>query len=161
MSKWIRGIYNATANFNMSNALRSASGRILGGNSKHVREESVKSNKCEQSCQPCKSNKSIEHASTCHRNRGSCCSSGNHCPVNECRNADKTGNIPVHVNGCICSLCRDYNEYNEYSASIRTEGQGAGARIRVGNELKSFKHTNNGTADDVEHITGIQSGVAI
>lgn len=51
MSKWVRGIYNSAANFNLSNALRATSMGNMDRNEQLMRKEHEQSNKCKQSSQ--------------------------------------------------------------------------------------------------------------
>jgi hypothetical protein len=156
MSRWIRGIYNATANFNLSNALRATSLGGLGRNVKQLHTKSdkpiehIKSNK---SCESDKPYKSGTHGCPNHSTR-TC-----NCPTGTCDDDNSTN---LHVDGCICSICREYNEYTSYTASVRTEGQGAGTRIRFSNESRSAKQPDtDATRTNIEHITGIPTGVTI
>lgn len=167
MSRWIRGIYNAAANFNLSNALRATSVGRVGRDKQHLRKEHEQSNKCGESCQSDKPCKSDDATST---------GSGT-CPCTSDRIVDTIiiGNDVVITNSsdicdeqchkCHPTFCdhieRDYSEYTSYTATIRTEGQGAGSRIRVSAEPRYNKQSNSITTDPVEHITGIQSGVTI
>jgi hypothetical protein len=159
MSRWVRGIYNAAANFNLSNALRAANLGRLGRNGKHMHDESNQSGKHVESDKPCKSNQSDQYGGTCHRNRDTVCSNGDHCHVDKCghRKGPK-----LHVEGCACSGCRDYIEYISHTASVRTEGQGASSWIRFSDESGSAKQSNSdATRTDIEYITGIRTGTAI
>jgi hypothetical protein len=159
MSRWIRGIYNAAANFNLSNALRAASLGGLGRNGKQLHTESDKSSEYVEPNQSSKSNQSDQYGGTCHRNRDTVCSNGDHCHVDKCghRKGPK-----LHVEGCACSGCRDYNEYISHTASVRTEGQGSSSWIRLSDESGSAKQPDTVAArTNIEHITGIPTGTAI
>ena len=159
MSRWIRGIYNAAANFNLSNALRATSLGGLGRNVKQLHTESDKPSERVESDKPCKSNQSDQYGGTCHRNRDTSCSNRDHCYVNKCNHGKS---LNLHVDGCLCSVCREFHEYTSYTASVRTEGQGAGSWIRFSNESRSFKQPHpDATRADVESVTGIPTGIAI
>jgi len=162
MSRWVRGIYNAAANFVMSGSLRAASGRTMDRDAKHLREESTKSNEHDKSSQSGKSNQSGQHACTCHPARTCNCTSGDRADNDTtCRSDSKLPNN--HGDSCTCSLCRDYADYISATGSgtIRTEGQGAGSRIRFSHESRHSQHSNNSTTANVEHITGIPTGVTV
>ena len=177
MSRWVRGIYNTAANFVMSGSLRAASGRTLGGKRELVRESSDKRNQHVKSSQSSESDQSGEYGGTCHRNRDTKCSSGNHCYANACNHATSPDTIIIgndviitkssdicdtQCNKCHPTFCDHIErDYADYTASIRTEGQGAGSWIRVSNEPRHFERTNNTTRADVEHVTGIPTGVTI
>jgi hypothetical protein len=156
MSRWIRGIYNAAANFNLSNALRATSLGGLGRNVKQLHTESAKPSKrveSDKSCEPDKPYKPRNHGCPSHSSR-TC-----NCPTGACDDDNSTN---LHVDGCICSICREYNEYTSYTASVRTEGQGAGSWIRFSNESRSFKQPHPDAArTNIEHITGIPTGTTI
>ena len=159
MSRWIRGIYNAAANFNLSNALRAASLGGLGRNVKQLHTESNKPSECVKSDQSSKSNQSDQYGGTCHRNRDTVCSNGDHCHVDKCGHRKGPR---LHVEGCICSVCREYHEYISHTASVRTEGQGASSWIRLSDESGSAKQSNSdATRTDIEYITGIRTGTTI
>lgn len=165
MSRWVRGIYNAAANFVLSGSLRAASGRTMDRDTKHVREESTKSNEHDKSSQSGKSNQSGQHACTCHPTRTCNCAAG------DCADNDGSvttyrtdGKLPNnHGDSCTCSLCRDYRDYISATGSgtIRTEGQGAGARIRLSYESGHTQQADGNTATTIEHITGIPTGVTL
>jgi hypothetical protein len=159
MSRWVRGIYNAAANFVMSGSLRAARGRTMDRNTKHLHDESNQSGKRSKSNQSCESAQSDQYGGTCHRNRDSVCSNGDHCYVDKCGHGKQ---LNLHVDGCICSICREYNEYTSYTASVRTEGQGASSWIRFSDESRSFKQSDTvATRTNIEHITGIPTGTTI
>lgn len=177
MSKWIRGIYNAAANFNMSGSLRAAAGRTLGRNRELMRESSDQRNQYVEPSKSSESNQSDEYAGTCHRNRDTKCSSGDHCYANACGHTPSPDTVIIgndviitnssdicntQCNKCHPTFCDHIErDYADYTASIRTEGQGAGSWIRVSNEPRDFKRTDNTTRTDVEHVTGIPTGVTI
>lgn len=168
MSRWVRGIYNSAANFVLSGSLRAASGRILDRDTKHLHKESIEPNQCDKSCEPGQSCGCTTASSTC---AGTCtCTTAGTSACGRStstRASNKDRDLPNnHGDSCTCALCRDYTDYlnrdhYDFAASIRTEGQGAGARIRVSNEPRTFKQTNNGSTSDVEHITGIPTGVTV
>jgi hypothetical protein len=161
MSRWVRGIYNTAANFNLSNALRATGLGRLGRNDKQLQTESDKSNECGESDKPCQSNQSNKHGQhSCPSHPTRTCN----CPAGTCDDDNYIGNkgVNLHVEGCICSLCRDYNEYVNATSGVRTEGQGSGSRIRFSDESRNFKQSNpDATRTDVEYITGIRTGVTI
>lgn len=166
MSNWLRGIYNSAANFNMSNALRAASGRTMGRNSKQLHAVDDKSDKCGK---PCKSSKPSEsdvgHSCPCHCARTCNCVSGE-CADNDGNDTidtnavgtsnDKLGNKDGNENrnkvgikigyeyscGVGSETTRIVTDCYEHPASIRTEGQGAGGRVRIGTELRDLKQPN-------------------
>ena len=156
MSRWVRGIYNAAANFNLSNALRATSLGRLGRNGKQLQDGSDKSGKhieSNKSCEPDKPNKLGQHSCPSHPTR-TC-----DCPAGTCDDDNSTN---LHVEGCICSLCRDYNDYVNATSGVRTEGQGSGARIRFSNESRSAKQPDtDATRTDIEYTTGIPTGTTI
>ena len=159
MSRWIRGIYNAAANFNLSNALRATSLGGLGRNSKQLHTESDKPSERLESDKPCKSNQPDQYGGTCHRNRDTSCSNGDHCYVDKCghRKGPK-----LHVEGCACNGCRDYNEYISHTASVRTEGQGSSSWIRFSDESRSATQPDtDASRTNIEYITGISTGTTI
>ena len=155
MSKWVRGIYNSAANFVMSGSLRAASGSSMGRNPKQLREES---GKCDKPAKSCKSNNECGSDTDCLG-----------CAPFSCARFDPNSNYYIgdvkngnlHVDGCVCSICRDYNDFVAHTSGIRTEGQGAGARIRVSNEPRNFKQSNPDATNTVEQSTGIPTGVTI
>jgi hypothetical protein len=131
-------------------------------NAKYVHNESNQSGKCSESNQPSKSVKSDNECGSDIDCLG--------CAPFSCAKYDPNSNHYIgdienrnlHVDGCICSICREYNEYTSYTASVRTEGQGAGSRIWVSNEPRSAKQSDTTTTrTNVEHITGIPTGTAI
>ncbi len=162
MSRWVRGIYNSAANFVLSGSLRAASGRTLGGKREHVRESSNQRNQHVESGQ---SDKSNQFSDTTDGTSGAATSRNSVIIGNDVITTDSRDLCDTQCNKCHPTLCdhveRDYREYTSYTASIRTEGQGAGSWIRVSNEPRDFKRTNNTTRTDVEHVTGIPTGVAI
>lgn len=159
MSRWVRGIYNTAANFVMSGSLRAASGRTLGGNREHVRESSDKRDQHVESSQPSESNKldATTDGTTSTTAGRSSVIIGNDVIITDSRDICDT-----ECHKCHPTLCDHIErDYADYTASIRTEGQGAGSWIRVSNEPRSFERTNNTTRTDVEHVTGIPTGVAV
>ena len=164
MSRWVRGIYNAAANFVLSGSLRAASGRTMDRDTEQLREECNQSNQHEQSYQSSKSHQSGQHACSCHPSRICNCAAG------ECADDDGSQCVAssakdgkLHGDNCTCSLCRDYRDYisSTGSGTIRTEGQGAGSRIRFSDESRSTKRSDNTARTDIEHITGIPTGVTL
>lgn len=158
MSKWVRGIYNAAANFNMSGSLRAAAGRCLGRNSKQLREVDEQSDKRDESSFANQSHQS----STTSASSGTCTSacrkrsSDNY----QYRTTDKNGNeciVNIHSTKCECGNI----EYTINSTAVCSEGKGTGAWVRPGNESGFAKQTNNSTTDPVEYSTGIPTGVTV
>jgi hypothetical protein len=150
MSRWVSGIYNRAANFNLSNALRAASMGGLGRNSKQLHTSANQRDKYVESCKPCESNKPSKHGSTCHRHRDTPCGSGNHCYANNCGHTDSASDNLIE------------REYNEYIAATRSaERQDTSARIWSGDELGDSKRSNSTARTNIEHITGIPTGVTV
>jgi len=150
MSRWIRGIYNAAASFNMSRSLRAAAGRTLDRNDKQLHTRADQRNQHVESTKSCESNQSGEYGSTCHRNRDTACRTGNHCNTNACGHAViTTDNI----------LEREYIDYLDATRS--TQGQDSGSRLRTGNEFGDSQHSSNATRTNVEYLTGIPTGSTI
>lgn len=163
MSRWVRGIYNAAANFVLSGSLRAASGRTMDRDTKHLRQESDKPNQSGESCQPSKScgptatTCSCTGTCTCSTARATTCSGST-------ASSAKDGKLPNnHGDSCTCSLCRDYADYISATGSgtIRTEGQGSGSRIRFSHEPRHTKQADGNAATTIEHITGIPTGVTL
>jgi hypothetical protein len=73
------------------------------------------------------------------------------------------GNLPNnHGSSCSCPLCREFIEYNEYTASVGSEGQGSSSRIWLSDESRSFKQPHpDATGANIESVTGIPTGVTI
>jgi len=177
MSKWVRGIYNAAANFNLSNALRATSMGRMGRNAKQLHTSSDQRDQHVESGQSCESDQSGEYAGTCHRNRDTKCGAGDHCYANACKYAtspdtviigndviitDSSDICDTECNKCHPTFCDHIErDYADYTARIRTEGQGAGSWIRLSDESERIKRTNNTTRTDVEHVTGIPTGVTV
>ena len=165
MSKWVRGIYNAAANFNMSKSIRAAAGRILDRDNKHVREE------CNKSDQHVESSQSFESSSATAAcagtaspsTRASSSSSGTSASSGRSTAATsintKDGDLPnPHGTSCSCPSCRDYAEY---TATFSSKGEGVSPWIRISNEPRSIKQTNTDAADRIEQCTGIPAGVTV
>jgi len=162
MSRWVRGIYNSAANFVLSGSLRAASNRILGGKHEHVRESGDQRNQHVESRQSGKSN---QFNDTTDGTSGAAASGNSVIIGNDVITTDSRDLCSTECNKCHPTFCdhieRDYREYTNYTASIRTEGQGAGSWIRVSNESRHFKQTSNTTRTNVEHITGVPTGVTL
>jgi hypothetical protein len=161
MSRWVRGIYNAAANFVLSGSLRAASGRSLGGKRELVRESSDQRDQHVESSQSGESSKFGNSTGT--TTNGTSTTSviiGNDVIITDSRDICDTECHKCHPTFCD-HIERDYANYTSYTASIRTEGQGTGSWIRVSNEPRSFERANNTTRTDIEHVTGIPTGVAI
>ena len=150
MSKWVRGIYNAAANFNLSNALRATSMGRLGRNSKQLHTGSDQRDQHVESVKSGESDQSGKLGSTCHRHRNSPCGSGNHCYANACKHANSTADNPLE---------REYNEY--ITATRSAKGKDTGSRLRSGNEFGDSQHSSNATRTNVEYTTGIPTGTTI
>lgn len=146
MSNWLRWIGNTTANFNLSNSIRSASGRFMVRSSEQLCKESDESNERIESNKPNKSNE--YHPCACHPTRTCDCAN------NDC--SDRDDDIPSHSADCSCSLCTDYAEY------VRaTKGENASARVWPSNEPRFIKQANADATSSVEYRTGIPTGVTI
>ena len=174
MSRWVRGIYNSAANFNMSRSLRAASGRTMDRNTELMHQvddqpdQRDESNKSDQSYKP-NDGSSTGRGCAC----GSTCSStGRGCTCGDSK--DRNGSIISkhfgeaselpnnHGSSCSCPLCREYLEYVEYTATISSEGQGHSSGVWISNESRNFKQPSPApTRDDVEYVTGLQPGVTI
>jgi hypothetical protein len=154
MSGWLRRIYSRVTKFNLSDALRAAGLGGMDRGTKHMRDEPNKSGKCSES------NKSSESDQPYKLGQRSCPSHPTRtcdCPAGTCD--DNSTNL--HVEGCICSICRDYNDYNT-AANKRTKRQDTSTGIRFSNESRSFKQPHpDATRTDVESVTGIPTGIAI
>ena len=176
MSNWLRGIYNTAANFNLSNALRAASGRTMDRNASKLREVSDEPNECGKSSQPYKSSESNDgHTCPCHCARTCNCVSGE-CADNDGSDTDNNNDRSKDRNenrkqagsqarnksgsSCNCEGCRECISYTN-AAAIRSEGQGAGSRIRFSAEPRNFKQPNPVSTDSIEYITGIHAGVIV
>jgi hypothetical protein len=147
MSRWIRGIYNAAANFNMSRSLRAAAGRTLDRNDKQLHIIANERDQHVESVKPCESAQSCQHGSTCHRNRNTACGAGNYCYTNACRH---TTDNPIE---------REYNEY--ITATRNTKGQNTSSGLRNSIEFRYSQRSSNATETDIEYITGIPAGTTI
>ena len=158
MSGWLRRIYSRVAKFNLSNALRAAGLGGMDRGTKHLHNEPNKPGKCCESNKSSESDQPNKRTGICHRNRESLCSNQHHCAYNECGHR-KTND--QHVEGCICSICREYNEYNT-AANKRTKRQNTSTRVWAGDESRGFKqpHSNAATTD-IEYITGIPAGTTV
>lgn len=181
MSGWLRGIYNAAANFNMRNALLAANGRSMGRNDKQLCSVIDEPNECCKSDQSSQSSESYNgHACPSHCAR-TCNCIGGECADNDGNdndNADtdndngnevraKAGNENRNKVGnenrisCTCQACRELAEYAASPVAINPEGQGIGGGFRVGSELRNLKQPNPVSADSIEYITGIHTGDAV
>jgi hypothetical protein len=166
MSKWIRGIYNAAANFNMRNALQSARGRTLGGNNEHMRKVS------NQSDQRVESSESIESSgvtsSTCTPATCTCARTSARngyripCKCTATPSVSATQDRSVIVGNDVIitdAIERDYNEYINYTISASRED--ISTWVRVSNEPRDFKPSNDSSENTVERCTGIPTGVTV
>lgn len=176
MSKWVRGIYNSAANFNLSRSLRAASTWFVGRNREHVREECDKSDKCDKSCESSKSDQSVECGSysdclgcapfSCARldpssiyYRGDNNDNGDakySATTIEYLSRDENGNdVPI----AITITAREQDGIIDYTYSA--EGKGAGSWVRVSDESGNTEQTTTTTRDPVEYSTGIPTGVTV
>ena len=159
MSRWVRGIYNTAANFVMSGSLRAAAGRTLDRDTEHVRQINDQSPECLKSGEPDKSGESI-NATNCTPATCRCISYRNTSSANA---SDGDAICDNQCNKCHPAFCdhieRDYNDY--LNATRNTKGKDTGSRVWVSDEPRAFERTNNTTRTDVEHVTGIPTGVAI
>ena len=153
MSRWVRGIYNAAASFNLCNALRATRMGRMGRDTKHMHTSSNQRNQHVESCKSCESNQSGEYGSTCHRNRDTKCDAGNHCYANNCRHSKDRSSTTDNI------LEREYNEY--IAATRSAKGQDTGSRLWSGNEFGDSQHSSNATRTNVEYTTGIPTGTTI
>jgi hypothetical protein len=156
MPRWIRRVYITIADFVLPRSLRAASGSSVGRNAKQLHNESVKSGECCKSNKSSESVKSNQRTGICHRNRDSVCSNRHHCAYNEC------GHKPIndqHVEGCICSICRDFNDYNATSSSTKRQNASSGLRNSI--EFRYSQRSSNATETDIEYITAIPAGTTI
>lgn len=170
MSRWIRGIYIAAANFNLSNALRATRMGGVDRDGKHVRESSDKCDQHVEPCKPCQSGSCATTGATCPRSPtcdeyGIPCRHGATSPctaATEGRSAIIGNDVVITVNSEFITAA-DYieHEYAEYTATVRTQGQGNSTGVWIGNESRDFKHSNNAARTNVEHLTGIPTGVTI
>ena len=174
MSKWVRGIYNAAANFNMRNALQSAAGRVLDRGVEHVRQECDKPDQHIESSQSSKSpinysdctSATSTSTSTARANTssGRASSSGSSTSASGSTSStsiqyigkDKDGNdIPVNLT--ITAREQDGAVTYTYSASR----EDASTRVRISNESRNIKQANANSADSIERCTGIPTGVTV
>lgn len=166
MSRWVRGIYNAAANFNMSNALRAASGKLMDRDSEHLHKVDVKPDQRNKPNQPCQSDKC-----TCDPGSNATCTcagatTGRHTsfPCAHCRDHDAVNDLILSASirstdaYSIESIERDYADY---IAATSAERQGVGTRVRDSIESRHFKQANANSTDSIERRTGIPAGVAI
>lgn len=182
VSNWLRRIYNTAANFNLSNALRAANGRSMDRNASKLRDVSDEPNKRGKSSQSSQSSESNDgRTCPCHCAR-TCNCVGGECADNDGNDSDtaiiSSGNEIRNEVGneigkqagikarnesgstCNCEGCREYIEYSS-AAAIRSEGQGAGGRIRFSAKPRNFKQPNPVSTDSIEYITGIHTGVIV
>lgn len=150
MSRWVRGIYNAAANFVLSGSLRAASGSTMDRNRKLVRQELNKPYECEQSCEPSESGESSKHTCTCHGSRtcncpdGSCADSDDDISYSSSR--DKDGNetrdkdrnkIRNEARNKHTFVDPEFGVKSSGAGTIRSEGQGASSGVRISNEPRN------------------------
>ena len=173
MSKWVRGIYNTAANFNMSRSLRSASTWFMDRKREQLRQESEQSDKSDKSSVANQSCESVECGTPtdCLGCAPFSCArldpNSNHYrePASDIRHSvtrvqyisrDENGNdVPI----TLAITAREQDGGISYTFS--TEREGSGAWVRTGNESGAAKQTNTTTTDPVEHRTGIPTGVTI
>jgi hypothetical protein len=151
MSRWIRGIYNAAANFNMSRSLRAAAGRTLDRNNKQLHTSSDQRDQHVEPTKSCESDQSGKYGGVCHRNRDTTCGTGNHCYANAC-NHDVNSTTDN-------SIEREYNDYLDAAGSAK--GKDTGSGIRAGYEFGDSQRSSNATRTNVEYTTGIPTGTTI
>jgi hypothetical protein len=135
----------------------------MGGKHEHVRESSDQRDQHVESSQ---SGKPDKFDDTTGRTSGAATSRDSVIIGNDVIITDSRKICDTECNKCHPIFCdhveRDYNEYTSYTASVRTEGQGAGSRIWLSNEPRSFKQPNPDAArTNVESVTGIPTGVTI
>ena len=174
MSKWVRGIYNSAANFNMSRSLRSASSWFMDRKREQLRQESDKSDQSDKSSVANQSCESVECGSptdclgcapfSCARldpNSNYYREPANNdirCSVTSVQyiSRDEHGNdSPITLT--ITAREQDGNIDYSYSA----ERERAGTWVRISNEPRSTKQANSTTTDPVEYRTGIPTGVTL
>jgi hypothetical protein len=153
MSRWIRGIYNAAANFNMSRSLRAAAGRTLDRNDKQLHTSSDQRNQHVESSQSGESDQSGKYGGACHRNRDTKCGARDHCYANNCghaKNRSSATDDPIE---------REYLDYLDATRSAK--GKDTGSGIRAGYEFGDSQRSSNATRTNVEYTTGIPTGTTI
>lgn len=155
----------------MSRPVRTTYFWSMGRDAKHMREELNEPNERVESSERDESDKPNKYSSTpCPRRDDPTCPVGNYCSDRECPKCkcynctcDENRDLPnPHGDSCTCPNCRNYNDYTEHIAKlIDPERERSSTGIWIGNELRTFKQTDNGTTNDVEYITGISAGVTI
>jgi len=160
MSRWIRGIYNAAANFNMSRSLRAAAGRTLDRNDKQLHTSADQRNQHVESSQSGESSKlgnSTDGTASTTANRSTVIV-GNDVIITDSRDICDT-----QCNKCHPVFCdhieREYNDYLDATRS--TQGQDSGSRLRTGNEFGDSQRSSHATRTNVEYLTGIPTGTTI
>ena len=153
MSRWIRGIYNAAASFNLCNALRAPRMGRMGRDTKHMHIIANERDQHVESVKPCEPAQSCQHGSTCHRNRNTACGAGNHCYANNCRHSKDRSSTTDNI------LEREYNKY--ITATRNTKGQNTSSGLRNSIEFRYSQRSSNATETDIEYITGIPAGTTI
>jgi hypothetical protein len=152
----------------------------MGRGSKQLHSESDKPSKRVESYKSSESDKSGQHACprhsarTCNCTNGSCADSDidrEYSEFIEYEGRNKRGNeVGNKVRVKDRNEDRDKHTYVDpefgirpaSSGSIRTEGQGAGSRIRYSNESRSFEQPNPDAArTNIESVTGIPAGVTV
>jgi len=155
MSRWVRGIYNAAANFVMSGSLRAASSSTMDRNRKLVRQELNKPYECDESDKSCESHKSDNECGSDTDCLGcapfSCARydpNSNHYigEHTEYDNRDKDGiEARDKDRNKIRNEARDKHTFvdpefgvkSSGAGTIRSEGQGASSGVRFSNEPRN------------------------
>ena len=151
MPRWLFWFNYANIYITVSRSIRSTYFWSVGRNSKQLSDDNQQSDERKQPCESDKSCESNERGATCHRHRDTACSAGSHCYANNCRHA-KDGASAEYIE----------REYNEYIAATRSaERQDTSARIWSGDELGDSKRSNSTARTNIEHITGIPTGVTV
>lgn len=161
----------STAN-NMYRPVQSTYYWSMGRNSKYLREELNESDERVESSVSVQSDKSDKSSNyggaTCPRSTDASCPVSNYCSDRECPHCkcyNCTCNIEHtndHGEHCSCPQCRDYNDYADHIANVADpERERTSTGIWIGNELRAYEQTDSATANSIEHITGIPTGVTI
>ena len=151
MSRWVRGIYNAAANFVLSGSLRAASGSTMDRNRKLVRQELNKPYECDES----------DKSSEPHKSDNECGSDTDclGCAPFSCARHDPNSNYYVgehaehdkrNENGSKTGSKNRNEDRNKHTfvdpefgvkpngtGAIRSEGQGASSGVRFSNEPRN------------------------
>ena len=141
----------------MSGSLRAARGRTMDRDTEHVREVSEQSDK---------SNIASKSDNECGSDTDCLGCAPFSCARHDPNSNYYTGNTEdrsLIIGNDVIATAADYIErdYNEYTATIRSQGQGDCSGVWLSDESRNLKHSNSATTADVEYITGIQSGTTI